>query len=154
MQAGDKAPEFSLLDQDGNEVSLADFLGKKVLLWFYPKASTPGCTAEGCNLRDHHGALTDKNVQVIGMSKDSVRRQKNFATKKEFPYPLLSDEPGDVVNAYGCWGPKKFMGREYDGILRTSYLVDKQGVLRQIFDKFKTKDHHEVVLNKIAELGL
>jgi thioredoxin-dependent peroxiredoxin len=149
LQAGDKAPEFSLLDQDGNEVSLTDFLGKKVLLWFYPKASTPGCTAEGCNLRDHHGALTDKNVQVIGMSKDSVRRQKNFATKKEFPYPLLSDEPGDVVNAYGCWGPKKFMGREFDGIIRKSFLIDETGHIERVYEKVKTKTHGEDVLRDL-----
>ncbi len=146
LKAGDKAPEFTLLDQDSNEVSLSDFRGQKVLLWFYPKASTPGCTAQGCSLRDNHMQLTDRNVQVIGMSKDSVRRQKSFASKKDFPYPLLSDEPGDIVNAYGCWGRKKFMGREFDGIFRKSFLIDEEGNIERIYEKVKTKTHGEDVI--------
>ena len=146
LNVGDKAPEFSLQDQDGNTVSLADYTGRKVLLWFYPKASTPGCTAEGCNLRDNIDAFSDKNVAILGMSKDSVRRQKNFATKQEFPYPLLSDEPGDVVQAYGCWGRKKFMGREFDGIIRKSFLIDENGKIERIYEKVKTKTHGTDVL--------
>ena len=149
LNVGDKAPEFTLLDQDANEVSLSDYLGKKVLLWFYPKASTPGCTAEGCSLRDNYSALTDQNVQVIGMSKDSVRRQKNFATKQSFPYPLLSDEAGDIVSAYGCWGPKKFMGREFDGIHRKSFLINETGHIERIYEKVKTKTHGEDVLGDL-----
>jgi len=146
LSIGDKAPEFTLLDQDGNSVSLTDFRGQKVLLWFYPKASTPGCTAEGCNIRDHHQAFNDANVQVLGMSKDSVKRQKNFATKQGFPYPLLSDESGATVEAYGAWGPKKFMGREFDGILRISYVIDEEGTIQQAYGKVKTKTHGEDVL--------
>ena len=146
LNVGDKAPDFTLLDQDGNTVSLADFRGKKVLLWFYPKASTPGCTAEGCNIRDHHERFQSANVQVLGMSKDSVKRQKNFATKQEFPYPLLSDESGATVEAYGAWGPKKFMGREFDGILRISYVIDESGNIEHVFGKVKTKTHGEDVL--------
>ena len=149
LNVGDKAPEFSLLDQDGNTVSLSDFRGKKVLLWFYPKASTPGCTAEGCNIRDHHDQFQSANVQVLGMSKDSVKRQKNFATKQEFPYPLLSDESGETVEAYGAWGPKKFMGREFDGILRISYIIDESGNIEQVFGKVKTKSHGEDVLRAL-----
>ena len=106
LSVGDTAPRFTLLDQDGNTVSLTDFLGKKVLVWFYPKASTPGCTAEGCNIRDNHAAFVDANVEILGISKDSVKRQKNFATKQNFPYRLLSDESGETVEAFGAWGPK------------------------------------------------
>ena len=146
LNIGDQAPDFSLLDQDGNQVSLGDFRGKKVLLWFYPKASTPGCTAEGCSLRDHNTALADKNVVVLGMSKDSVKRQKNFATKQSFPYPLLSDESGSTIEAYGAWGLKKFMGREYDGIFRISYLIDEEGLIEKTYAKVKTKTHGADVL--------
>ena len=102
LKVGDKAPQFTHLDQNGNEVSLSDFTGRKVLVWFFPKASTPGCTAEGCNLRDNYADLQSKQVEVIGISKDSVKRQSNFATKYEFPYPMLSDEEGTTVNAFGC----------------------------------------------------
>jgi len=146
LSVGDTAPDFTHSDQDGNSVSLSDFRGSKVLVWFYPKASTPGCTAEGCNIRDHHAAFVDANVVVLGISKDSVRRQKNFATKQEFPYRLLSDEEGTTVEAYGAWGPKKFMGREFDGILRISYVIDEEGKVAQVFGKVKTKTHGEDVL--------
>jgi len=149
LNVGDKAPDFNLQDQDGNAVSLSDFRGKKVLIWFYPKASTPGCTVEGCNIRDHQARFSDANVQVLGMSKDSVKRQKNFATKQGFQYPLLSDESGATVEAYGAWGPKKFMGREFDGILRISYVIDEQGSIEQVFGKVKTKTHGEDVLNTL-----
>ena len=154
LNVGDTAPDFTHLDQDGNEVSLSDFRGSKVLIWFYPKASTPGCTAEGCNIRDNHAAFVDANVTVLGISKDSVRRQKNFATKQEFPYRLLSDEAGTTVEAYGAWGPKKFMGREFDGILRTTFIVGKDGKLKAVMDKFKTKDHHTELLAALEALGL
>ena len=149
LNVGDTAPDFTLLDQDGNSVSLSDFRGKKVLLWFYPKASTPGCTAEGCNIQDNIQRFASANVQVLGMSKDSVRRQKNFATKHGFAYPLLSDESGSTVEAYGAWGPKKFMGREFDGILRISYIIDEQGSIEQVFGKVKTKTHGEDVLDSL-----
>jgi len=145
LNVGDIAPDFTHQDQDGNQVSLSDFKGSKVLIWFYPKASTPGCTAEGCNIRDHYGAFADANVKVLGISKDSVKRQKNFATKQRFPYPLLSDEAGTTVSAYGAWGPKKFMGRKFDGILRISYLLDETGKVEPVFCKVKTKTHGEDV---------
>ena len=149
LKVGDTAPDFTLLDQDGNSVSLSDFRGQKVLLWFYPKASTPGCTAEGCNIQDNIQRFADSNVQVLGMSKDSVRRQKNFATKQSFSYPLLSDETGATIEAYGAWGPKKFMGREFDGILRISYIIDENGSIEQVFGKVKTKTHGEDVLDSL-----
>ena len=119
LNVGDMAPEFSLSDQDGNLFSLKAQRGKKVLIWFFPKASTPGCTAQGCSLRDHHEELLEKDVVVVGISMDSIRRQKNFATKKEFPFTLIADVEGVAVRAFGAWGPKKFMGRAYEGILRT-----------------------------------
>ena len=146
LNVGEPAPDFTHLDQDGNEVSLADFRGSKVLVWFYPKASTPGCTAEGCNIRDNYAAFVDAHVKVVGISKDSVKRQKNFATKQNFPYPLLSDEEGTTVTAYGAWGTKKFMGRVFDGILRISYLIDEEGKVAQVFGKVKTKTHGADVL--------
>ena len=146
LKPGDKAPQFSHLDQDGNKVSLSDFAGKKGLGWFFPKASTPGCTAEGCDLRDNHPAIQAKDVVIVGISKDSVKRQSNFASKHDFPYVLLSDEEGTTVNAFGCWGPKKFMGREFDGILRKSFLIGKDGNIERIYDKVKTKTHGADVL--------
>ena len=139
LNVGDNAPSFTLKDQDGNDVSLSDFTGQKVLVWFYPKASTPGCTAEGCNIRDHYSEFGSKGVEILGISKDSVKRQKNFATKYEFPYRLLSDESGEVVEAFGAWGPKKFMGREFDGILRSSFLINEKGVIEKVYSKVKTK---------------
>ena len=146
LEVGVKAPAFSLQDQDGNTVSLEDFKGQKVLLWFYPKASTPGCTAEGCNLQDNQSTFTEKGVQILGMSKDTVKRQKNFATKFGFQYPLLSDVEGTVIEAYEAWGRKKFMGREYDGIFRISYLIDEGGNIEKVYGKVKTKTHGADVL--------
>ena len=149
------APAFTLIDHHGNAVSLSDYQdAKNVLVYFYPKAMTPGCTVQAQGLRDSAKQLAAHDTVVFGISPDPVKRLAKFVERDELNFQLLSDEDHAVADAYGAWGPKKFMGREYDGILRTSYLVDKQGVLRQIFDKFKTKDHHEVVLNKIAELGL
>ena len=146
LKAGDKAPSFTLDDQNGNPTSLTDYSGKKVLVWFYPKASTPGCTAEGCNLRDNYASFTDKNVEILGISMDSVKRQSNFATKQAFPYRLLSDETGEVTKAFGAYGRKKFMGREYDGILRSSFLIDENGTIEKVYDKVKTKTHGVDVL--------
>ncbi len=155
LTIGAAAPAFTLMDHNANAVSLSDYQGaKNVLVYFYPKAMTPGCTVQAQGLRDSAAQLASLDTVVFGISPDPVKRLVKFVERDELNFQLLSDEDHAVADAYGAWGPKKFMGREYDGILRTSYLVDKQGVLRQIFDKFKTKDHHEVVLNKIAELGL
>ncbi len=146
LKVGDAAPEFSLQDQDGNTVTLESLKGKKTLVWFYPKASTPGCTKEGCNLRDNKAEFVKKGIQIVGISKDSVKRQKKFATKYDFPYLLLSDESGQVVEAFGAWGTKKFMGRTYEGILRSSFLIDENGVIEKVYDKVKTKTHGADVL--------
>lgn len=146
LNVGDKAPDFSIPNQDGETVSLSDYTGQKVLLWFFPKANTPGCTAEGCSLRDEYSAFQDKNVAILGMSKDSPKRQKNFVEKYDFPYPLLADESGKTVETYGAWGRKKFMGRKFDGILRISYLIDENGIIEKVYGKVKTKTHGQDVL--------
>lgn len=157
---GNKAPAFSLKDQNGDTVKLADFKGKKnVLLYFYPKAKTPGCTVQACGIRDTYAEFGKRNTVVLGVSPDPVAKLKKFEEnpKKEeaaLNFTLLSDEDHAVADKYGAWGPKKFMGKEFDGILRTSFIIDKDGVLRQVLDKFKTKDHHEVALAALDELGL
>ena len=147
LEIGDKAPDFKALDQDGNEIKLSDYKGKKLVLFFYPKASTPGCTMEAKNLRDNIEELKNKGFEVLGVSADSAKRQKNFCTKNELPYPLLADENKEVINAYGVWGPKKFMGREYDGIHRTTFLIDENGLILAIIKKVKTKDHANQIFN-------
>jgi len=141
LQVGDKAPNFSALDQDGNSHSLSDYEGKKLIVFFYPKASTPGCTAEACNLSENFTELQKKGYEILGVSADSAKRQSNFRNKYAFPYPLLVDEEKSVINAFGIWGPKKFMGREYDGIHRTTFVIDEKGILTQVITKVKTKDH-------------
>ena len=146
LAVGDSAPDFTLADQNGEMVSLKQHLGNKVLVWFYPKASTPGCTAEGCSLRDHMAELEAKGVKIIGISMDSVKRQSNFATKYEFPYTLLADVDGVAVHGFGAWGPKKFMGKEYDGIHRMTFIIDENGVVERVIDKVKTKDHAAQIL--------
>ncbi len=141
LQVGDTVPNFTTTDQDGNPIELSDFKGKKLVVFFYPKASTPGCTAEACNLRDNYKALQDAGYTLLGVSADSEKRQKNFATKYEFPFQLLADEDHSVIDAFGVWGPKKFMGKEYDGIHRTTFKVDENGVVTDVISKVKTKDH-------------
>ncbi|WP_304141748.1 thioredoxin-dependent thiol peroxidase [Mesoflavibacter zeaxanthinifaciens] len=149
LKQGDKVPNFTVNDQDGNAVSLSDYKGKKLIVFFYPKASTPGCTAEACNLRDNYKVLQDKGFELLGVSADSEKRQSNFKNKYEFPFPLLADEEKEVINAFGVWGPKKFMGREYDGIYRKTFLVDEEGVVAHVIDKVKTKDHAAQILELI-----
>lgn len=147
LKEGDEVPAFTTTDQDGNEVKLSDYSGKKLIVFFYPKASTPGCTAEACNLRDNYKELQSQGYHLLGVSADSEKRQKNFATKYEFPFPLLADENKDVINAFGVWGPKKFMGKEYDGIHRMTFKVDEEGVVSEVIQKVKTKDHAAQLLD-------
>ncbi|MFC4269411.1 thioredoxin-dependent thiol peroxidase [Polaribacter marinivivus] len=146
LQKGDKAPQFEAKDQDGNTIKLADYSGKKLVLFFYPKASTPGCTAEACNLSDNYQSFLAKGYDVLGVSADSAKRQSNFKNKYEFPYPLLADEDKAVIEAFGVWGPKKFMGKEYDGIHRTTFIIDENGVIEEVISKVKTKAHAEQIL--------
>ncbi len=146
LQAGDKAPLFNLLDENGNQVSLESFKGKQVLVYFYPKAMTPGCTVQAQGLRDSKNELDNNNVVVLGISPDPVKRLPKFIEKEGLNFTLLSDEDHAVADAFGVWGPKKFMGKEYDGIHRQTFLIDENGVISHVFNKFKTKEHHTVVL--------
>ena len=146
LQIGDKAPSFSSQDQNGNTIKLNDFKGKKLVLFFYPKASTPGCTMQACNLRDNYQQFIAKGYDVLGVSADSAKRQQNFITKNELPFNLLADEAKEVINAFRVWGPKKFMGREYDGIHRTTFIIDEDGVIEDIITKVKTKVHTTQIL--------
>ena len=150
LNIGDKAPEFTLLDGDENSVSLNDFKGKKVVLWFYPKASTPGWTVEGQGFRDEFQNFESKNVQIIGVSADSSKRQKKFGEKQSFQYPLLSDENHEMLEAYEVWGKKKFMGREYMGISRVTYIIDENGFIEKLYEKVSVKSHARDILNNFA----
>ena len=146
LKIGDKAPNFEAKDQAGNTIKLSDYIGKKLVLFFYPKASTPGCTAEACDLRDNYQTFLSKGYEVLGVSADSAKRQQNFITKYDLPFPLLADEDKSVINAFGVWGPKKFMGREFDGIHRTTFVIDENGVLEDVITKVKTKEHANQIL--------
>lgn len=152
LQVGDMAPEFTLLDQNGNTVSLKDFRGKNVVVYFYPKALTPGCTVQACSLKDSESKLKDEEVVVLGISADPVKKLKQFEEKYHLNFRLLSDEDKKVIQAYGSWGLKKFMGREFMGILRQSFLIDKKGVIRHVMHKVDTKTHHQEVLNFFKNL--
>ena len=146
LNIGDKAPHFTSTDQDGNIISLDDFKGKKVVLFFYPKASTPGCTLEACNLRDNYERFQALGYEILGVSADSEKRQSNFRNKFNFPYSLLADTDKSVINAFRVWGPKKFMGRTYDGIHRTTFVIDENGIIEDIILKVKTKAHTGQIL--------
>jgi len=150
IQTGATAPDFSLPDQNNSTVSLNKLAGKKVLIYFYPKAMTPGCTIQAQGLRDSQAELAKHNVVVLGISPDAVKRLPKFIEKHELNFTLLSDEDHSVADAFGVWGPKKFMGREFDGIHRLSFLVDENGKIEKVFDKFTTKNHHTVVLDYLA----
>ena len=146
LKAGDKAPDFSAKDQDGKLRSLEDYKGKKLVIFFYPKASTPGCTMEACNLRDNWETFQAQGYDILGVSADSEKRQSNFKTKYKLPYPLLADEDREVINAFKVWGPKKFMGRTYEGIHRTSFVIDEEGIITEVIAKVKTRDHASQIL--------
>ena len=151
LKAGDIAPQFSLPDQNNQTVSLSDYTGKKVLIYFYPKAMTPGCTIQAQGLRDSQASLAKVNVEVLGVSPDPIKRLPKFIEKENLNFTLLSDEDHVLADAFGVWGLKKFMGKEYDGIHRITFLVNENGEIEHVFDKFKTKDHHEVVLAYIKK---
>lgn len=147
IEVGQTAPDFTLNDQDNNPVTLSELQGKKVLIYFYPRASTPGCTTQACALRDSKAELDALNVVVLGISPDTPKKLTNFINKQELNFTLLADEDHTVCEKYHVWQLKKFMGKENMGVVRTSFLIDENGNLEHIFNKFKTKDHHEVVLN-------
>lgn len=147
LKQGQNAPHFSLLNQHNEMISLSDFKGKKVLVYFYPKALTPGCTTQACGLRDVKAELEALNTVVVGISPDAPQKLANFEEKKALNFTLLSDETHQVAEQFGVWGEKKFMGRVYDGVHRISFLIDENGVIEQVFDKFKTGEHADVVLD-------
>lgn len=152
LKAGDRAPEFSLPDQDGEMVNLSDFSGSKLLVYFYPKAMTPGCTVQACGLRDNMTALNDAGVQVVGISTDKTEKLARFVDKELLNFTLLSDVDHQVCEQFGIWGEKSFMGKSYQGIHRVSFLIGTDGKIEKVFDNFKTADHHDIILNYILSL--
>jgi len=146
LEVGEKAPNFEGQDQNDSNVSSNDFKGSKWVVYFYPKDNTPGCTAQACSLRDGYDDLNKHGVKVLGVSADSVKSHDKFASKFTLPFPLLSDESKEVINKFGVWGPKKFMGREYEGIHRVSFIMDEEGIVTHVIQKPKTKDHANEVL--------
>jgi peroxiredoxin Q/BCP len=146
LKIGALAPDFNCENQIGENIQLSDYQGKKLVLFFYPKASTPGCTVEACNLRDNHNMFISKGYEILGVSADSQKRQQNFIDKYELTFPLLADENKEVINAYEVWGPKKFMGKEYEGIHRTTFVIDENGIIEDVILKVKTKEHSGQIL--------
>lgn len=146
LNVGDKAPNFVALDESNQSISLTDFLGKKVILYFYPKDMTPGCTAESCNLGENYSLLQEKGFIVLGVSPDSSKSHQKFIGKYNLPFSLIADEDKAVIKAFGVWGPKKFMGKEYEGVLRTTFVINEDGIIEKVFTKVKTKDHTHQIL--------
>ena len=148
LKEGDSAPDFSGTDQNGNPIKLSDFSGKKLILYFYPKDDTPGCTKEACNLRDNYNELKNNDFEVIGVSADNSAKHLKFIDKYDLPFSLIADTEKSVINAYQCWGPKKFMGREYEGILRKTFVI-KNNTIVKIFEKVKTADHFQQIMEAL-----
>jgi len=147
LKIGDNLPAFSCQDDKGNMITQDDFIGKNIVLFFYPRANTPGCTAQACNLSENYNRLTDAGYSIYGVSADQVKHQSSFSNKFGFPYPLLADTEKTLINSFGVWGFKKFMGKEYEGILRTTFVLNKQGVITKVIEKVKTKDHTSQILD-------
>ena len=146
LKSGDKAPQFKALDEQGNTITLDDYKGKKLVVFFYPAANTPTCTVEACNLRDHYKDLQAAGYEILGVSADSQRKQTNFKKKFNFPYPLLADEHKEVIHAFGVWRPKKFMGRIFHSIHRITFVIDEKGVIERVIDDVKSKEHAAQIL--------
>lgn len=148
LNVGDRAPDFTLPDQNGKAVSLKDFRGRRLALYFYPKDMTPGCTNQACNLRDNMAALRKAGIAVLGISADEVKRHKKFEEKHQLPFPLLADPGREAIEAYRLWREKQFMGRKFMGIVRTTFLINEQGIIDHIIDKVQTKNHAAQILEK------
>lgn len=151
LNPGNIAPNFSGTDQDNNTINLADFAGYKVVLFFYPKADTPGCTAEACNLRDNYNDLLSKGFKIIGVSADKVKKQKGFAEKFSLSFPLIADENTEIIKSYGAWGTKKMYGKEYEGIVRTTYIISEKGIIEKVFSKVDTANHTQQILDSYKD---
>lgn len=149
LKIGDVVPKNKFVDNLGNTHSFEDYKGSKIILFFYPRANTPGCTAQACNLRDNYQKLIEKGYTVFGVSADNVSQQNRFSEKYSFQYLLIADNEKDLINAFGVWGPKKFQGKEYQGIHRTTFLIDENGVITNVINKVKTKDHAAQILNEV-----
>ena len=145
LKEGSKAPSFNAVDQNGNTISSEDYKGKKLILYFYPKDNTPGCTKEACNLRDNYDELKNKNFEVVGVSADTSAKHLNFIAKYDLPFSLIADTDKEVIKAFGCWGLKKFMGREYEGIFRKTFVIEN-GKIVKLFEKVKTTAHFEQIM--------
>ena len=150
LKEGDQAPEFEIKDQTGKIHKIEDYRGKKVILYFYPKDLTPGCTTESCNLRDNYEQLQRDGYEVIGVSADDEKKHQKFIDKHDLPFNLLADTEKTVLNRYGVWGEKKFMGKVYDGIHRTTFVIDENGIIKKIINKVKTKDHTQQILDEMV----
>jgi len=150
LKEGEKAPDFKGKDQNGEIIELSKLKGKKVILYFYPKDSTPGCTAEACNLRDNHTELINKGFEVIGVSPDSEKSHQKFIDKQSLPFDLIADTEKEIANAYGVWGEKSMYGRKYMGIFRTTFVISEEGNIEKIFTKVKTKDHTAQILEALS----
>jgi peroxiredoxin Q/BCP len=146
LKSGDKAPDFSVNDQDGKVASLKDYRGKKVILYFYPKDDTTGCTAEACNLRDNYPFIIKRNYEIIGVSADTMKSHKKFIAKYNLPFRLLADTEREIINKYGVWGEKMLFGRKYMGILRTTFLINEKGIIEEVIKEVDTKSHAEQIL--------
>ena len=148
LKIGDKAPHFKGKDQNGKIIQLEDFANKNLILYFYPKDNTPGCSAEACNLRDNYNALIKSGYAVVGISADSEKSHQKFIEKFNLPFPLIADTDKEILNAYGVWGEKKFMGRTYDGIIRTTFVISKEGIITEIINKVDTKNHTSQIIKE------
>ncbi len=150
LKKGDKAPEFSGKNQDGKSVNLSDFKGKKVILYFYPKDNTPGCTAEACNLNDNYDELIMQGFEIIGVSPDNEQSHTKFISKYKLRFNLLADTEKSILKSYGAWGLKKMYGKEYEGVLRTTFIIDENGIISHVFNKVETKNHTSQILNELG----
>lgn len=146
LKIGDKAPQDLGADEAGKSHQLSDYKGKKLVVFFYPKASTPGCTVEACDLRDNYHRFLASGYQLLGVSADNAKRQQNFKEKNNLPFPLIADTERQVIEAFGVWGPKKFMGRTFEGIHRTTFIIDENGIIEEVIEKVKTKDHSSQII--------
>lgn len=149
LKIGDKAPTFEGVDQDGKSIKLEDFKGSNLILYFYPKDNTPGCTAESCDLRDNYDMWLAKGYKVVGVSPDSQKSHQNFIAKYKLPFPLIADTEKEIIKAFGAWGLKKMYGKEYEGLLRTTFIIDGEGTIVNIFEKVKTKEHTNQIMDAI-----